>query len=314
MTTRPRIAITMGDPAGIGPEVVGKTLSLPRIRRLARFTLIGDLRHYLKCTKKKAKPSYPFIDLANIPSNIKMSKISKPAGLAAYQYLEEAVALLKAKEVDAVVTAPVCKEAICLNKIPFQGHTEFFAQQFNVRKVGMLFVADQMRLIIATRHLPLRKVPAAISMNKVYETIKMTSDGLFAMFNIKDPVIGVCGLNPHAGEGGRLGLEEIHEIIPAIRKCKRKKINVHGPYPSDTLFQPGWEKKFDAVVAMYHDQGLIPIKTIALHKLVNVTLALPFIRTSTAHGTAFDIAGKDCANPLSMQEAVKLAVDLVKAQ
>ena len=310
---RIRVGITMGDPAGIGPEVISKSLAHDDIREQADYIIVGDRRFYHKHASS-IDPSVQFVDMANVPAGIRTGMVSREAGLASYQYLERAVRLIKDGDIQALVTAPVCKEAISLNQIPFQGHTEFLAQSFNANNIGMLFVAGEMRTIIVTRHLPLCEVPRAITTESVYQTIQITNQGLKCLFNIEKPVIGVCGLNPHAGEGGRLGDDERNTIIPAIEQSLKNGLDVHGPFASDTLFQPSWEKRYDAIVAMYHDQGLIPIKTLSMHRLVNLTLGLPFIRTSPAHGTAFDIAGQNRAHSDSMVESLKLAVQLTQLQ
>jgi len=208
------------------------------------------------------------------------------------------------------VTAPVCKETICRFKPFFQGHTEFLSNAFGIKNVGMMFVAKNLRTILVTRHIPLGKVSKAINTQLVYETVSLANTTLKNQFRIKRPVIAVCGVNPHAGEGGTIGKEEINAVIPAIVKAKHNRINVQGPFAADTLFSPDISKRYDAVVAMYHDQGLIPVKTLYFTELVNLTVGLPFIRTSPAHGTAFDIAGKNRSNSSSMCEAIKLAVRL----
>ena len=280
-----RVGITAGDPRGIGPEVVAKALKRKDVARLAHFEIIGEHQSHLT---------------------------AQLAGKLSLNSLKFAVRLLKDKKIEALVTAPVSKEAISLVEPSFQGHTEFLAQAFGVKNVGMLFVADKLRTIIVTRHIPLNKVSQSINRKNILETITLTHDALVNQFLISHPRIAVCGLNPHAGEGGTIGKEEIEKIIPAIKDARRKRINVDGPFAADTLFTSNKIHHYDAVVAMYHDQGLIPIKALAFQKAVNVTIGLPFIRTSPAHGTAFDIAGKNKADPSSMIEAIKLAVRLAK--
>jgi 4-hydroxy-L-threonine phosphate dehydrogenase PdxA len=204
MLQRLRVGITMGDPAGIGPEVIAKALAHKDIREQADYLIIGDKNHFQKISSS-AESSVSFLDMANVPEDLPLGQVSREAGLAAWQYLNKAVQLLLKGELQALVTAPVCKEAICLNNIPFQGHTEFLADAFDSQRVGMLFVAGDMRTIIVTRHLALRKVSESLSADKVYQTIDITHQGLVDLFLIQKPTIGVCGLNPHAGEGGRLG-------------------------------------------------------------------------------------------------------------
>lgn len=307
--TRP-IGITLGDPSGIGPEVVARALTKPSIRRLGPFVLIGELAIYRKYAPSLRKDC-AFFDLKSMPlSGWKPGKISRASGRSALNALNKSVELLKRKQIAALVTAPVSKEAIGMTRPSFHGHTEFLADAFGAKIVGMMFVADRLRTIIVTRHLPISQVPRAINSKNILQTIELTDQALRKMFKLKNPTIGVCGLNPHAGEGGTIGREEIVKVIPAIRKARRHRINVLGPFAADTLFAPVTTRGFDAIVAMYHDQGLIPVKTLCLHHLVNLTIGLPFIRTSPAHGTAFDIAGKNKADPSSMCAAIKLAAEL----
>lgn len=304
------IGITLGDPSGIGPEVVARALAKPAIRKLGTFKLIGDFTVYRKYSASVYK-NCSFIDLKCIKSNQwQLGKPNNASAQSSLTALHTAVELLRTKEISALVTAPVCKEAIGRLQPSFHGHTEFLAEAFGIKKVGMMFVADKLRTIIVTRHIPLHKVSTMVTLTNVYDTIELTNQALKNIFRIKKPAIAVCGLNPHAGEGGTIGKEEITKIIPAIKKAKRRKINVQGPFAADTLFSPDVTGQFDAIVAMYHDQGLIPVKTLCFTNLVNLTIGLPFIRTSPAHGTAFNIAGKKKANPASMCEAIKLATQL----
>lgn len=304
------IGITLGDPAGIGPEVAAKALHQKDIRSLAHFVIIGSAhlfaeyfpRRYAHCT---------FVGLDNI--NRRMFCIGHPgrwSAQASLDYLNKAVAFLKSGRIQSLVTAPVCKEAICEIDPAFYGHTEFLAKAFDVKNVGMMFVCDDRRVILVTRHIPLHQVSALVTEDLVDQTIRLAHEALENYFQLRRPVIAVCGLNPHAGEGGVLGTEEIRKIIPAIRRSRRRRWDVRGPFAADTLFSPATGSAYDAVVAMYHDQGLIPVKTMYFKRLVNLTVGLPFIRTSPAHGTAFDIAGKNKADASSMAEAIKLAARL----
>ena len=304
------IGITLGDPTGIGPEVVARALAKPAIRKLGSFQLIGDYCVYRKyCSAHYHNCS--FIDLKSMKlSEWKTGRPNKASAKASLNALEKGIELLKRKEISSLVTAPVSKEAIGSIKPSFQGHTEFLADAFRIKNVGMMFVADKVRTIIVTRHIPIHQVPKAISASNVYKTINLTHRALKEIFRIKEPVIGVCGLNPHAGEGGTIGREEMTKIIPAIKKARQHHMNVQGPFAADTLFSPDITQRYDAIVAMYHDQGLIPVKTLCFKELVNLTIGLPFIRTSPAHGTAFNIAGKNKADPSSMCAAIKLAVQL----
>ncbi len=304
------IGLTMGDPTGIGPEVIAKSLLKPSIRRLAHFIIIGHYDIYRQYCKKNFR-NCTFVNIQDPPFQpIPLGRPNRWSAQASLSYLEKAIDLLKNKKIAALVTAPVSKDAICQLGIPFQGHTEFLAQRFNINRFGMMFVANGLRSIIVTRHIPLNKVSKAVNPQNVYETILLTDQTLKKVFHIKRPRIAVCGLNPHAGEGGRIGKEEVYRIMPAIQRARKSKIHVVGPLAADTLFSPMISHRFDAIVAMYHDQGLIPVKTLRFNQLVNLTIGLPFIRTSPAHGTAFDIAGQNKASPSSMIAAIKLAVKL----
>jgi len=304
------IGITLGDPSGIGPEVVARALAEPSIRKLGQFKIIGDYgafrryssSHYRNCS---------FLDIGSVAKpQWQVGKPNQSSAKSSLTALSQAIDLLKNGGISSLVTAPVCKEAICRINPSFKGHTEFLAHAFRTKNVGMMFVADKLRTIIVTRHIPLNKVSACINSSNIYNTIDLTDKALKSHFKIKKPVIGVCGLNPHAGERGIIGKEEIKKIIPAIKKAQRHNMNIQGPFAADTLFSPDINQPYDAVVAMYHDQGLIPIKTLYFNRLVNLTVGLPFIRTSPAHGTAFDIAGKNKADPSSMCTAIKLAAQL----
>jgi len=304
------VGITLGDPSGIGPEVIAGALKKPAIRKLGDFILIGDYTVYRKYSTARYK-NCSFIDLKTVrPNQCRPGKPNAAGAKASLNALQKGVELLKKGTISRLVTAPVCKETIVRIRPSFQGHTEFLADAFGVKNSGMMFVADKLRTIVVTRHIPLCKVSQAVNAAGVYNTIKLTHAALKNTFNIKRPVIAVCGLNPHAGEGGTIGREEIKNIIPAIKKAKRRQMNVCGPFAADTLFSPDVTDRFDCIVAMYHDQGLIPVKTLRFKKLVNLTIGLPFVRTSPAHGTAFDIAGKKKADPSSMCEAIKLAAQL----
>lgn len=302
------IAITMGDPLGIGPEIIAKALRHPQIRKLpAHFHIIGD--HTIYQRYEKTLPlNCDFIHIGSKLKNKKSNRLS--SAQASLNFLKMGIELIKEQEASAIVTAPVSKESICQIQKNFQGHTEFLADAFSCKDVGMMFVADKMKTILMTRHVALKDVSKMINAKNIYETIKLTNNALKKIFHIKNPTIAVCGLNPHAGEGGTLGSEEIEKIIPAVTKAAKAGIRIRGPLAADSLFTKDKISQFDAVLAMYHDQGLIPIKTLYFRSVVNLTIGLPFIRTSPAHGTAFDIAGKNIADPSSMREAIKLAVQL----
>ncbi|MFT7538098.1 MAG: 4-hydroxythreonine-4-phosphate dehydrogenase [Lysobacterales bacterium] len=300
------IGITLGDPAGIGAEVVAKALAKRATGINANFTIIGNQLLFDRYFKKSKNITFKSLS----SRKHKAGKSTKYSGQESIEYLDQAIRLLKDKKIDRLVTAPICKEAICLTQPKFTGHTEYLADAFKSRNVGMFFVAPKLRVQIATRHIPLKDVPNALTQKLIQDNLNLMASTLKDLYGIKCPTIAVCGLNPHAGESGIIGDDEIKTIIPAINKVKGKGYKVLGPLPADTLFQTSKFDTFDAVLAMYHDQGLIPIKTLYFDELVNLTIGLPIIRTSPAHGTAFDIAGKDKANPASMNAAIKLAIGL----
>lgn len=282
----------MGDPKGIGPEVIRKALAKKSLLAKGVFIVIGN--------KKILGRVHPSVEVIDVPY--------KTAGEGSLKFLDKAVLLIKGGVADALVTAPLCKHAVSRYYKNFKGHTEYLAEAFEVKNFDMMFIAPHVRLTIVTRHVPLKEVPALITQKAVFDSIVLMARTLKDKFKIRDPKIAVLGLNPHAGEGGLLGPEEGRHIYPAIRKAKSKGINAQGPLPADTFF--AFHKPYDGVIAMYHDQGLAPLKGLYRKELVNFTAGLPFVRTSPAHGTAFDIAGKDRADASSMTAAIKLACQL----
>lgn len=328
MTPIPRILITPGEPAGIGPDVV---LTLAAENHDAELVVIADptlLR--TRATELGINIKLNEINLQNeicrhqpgqlaiIPTSLNEPVIAGKLNSANADYvirtLEKAADLCQAKLADAVVTAPVNKEIINAAGIPFPGHTEFFADHAGVTSTVMLFVAPTMKLALATTHLPLAMVPQAITKTRLHEKIRILRMGLAEQFNLSDPIIYVCGLNPHAGEGGYLGREELDIIIPALDELRMQGYHLEGPLPADTLFTPKYLTKADAVLSMYHDQGLPVVKAMSFGESVNVTLGLPYIRTSVDHGTALDLAGTGRANGQSMQSALALAIQLAKTK
>jgi 4-hydroxythreonine-4-phosphate dehydrogenase len=296
----------MGDPGGIGAEIVAKALSHPSLKRID-CRVFGDRVLFNKYGLKET-PRRQLIDGGHFKTTGEIKRsVSKTNGLAALDYLRQAVAMIKKGDIDALVTAPVCKEAIAMTEKNFVGHTEWLAGQFNCRSVEMMFVCADMRVAIATRHIPLKRVPGAITRQRLTECIERTHRFLQRDFKIRSPRIAVCGLNPHAGEGGTIGNEEKRVIIPALNSLAKKGLNLAGPVSADTVFIKANRRHFDAIVALYHDQGLIAAKTLYFDTLVNLTIGLPFARTSPDHGTAFDIAGRGKADASSMTEAIKLA-------
>jgi len=284
------IAITMGDPRGVGPEVIVKALGKKEVARGGDFIIIGD-RALLAKTKATV-----------------MDVAYRTPAQGSLKFLEKGVELIKAGIVDALVTAPLSKEAVSHYKEDFRGHTEYLAESFGVKRFDMMFVSSKIRLSLVTRHVPLKEVSKLITKKAVFSSVELMRDTLKQRFGIADPRIAVLGLNPHAGEGGLLGQEEIKHIIPAIRLARHHGIKAQGPFGADTFFCH--DKGFDGIVAMYHDQGLAPMKGLYFKDLVNFTAGLPFVRTSPAHGTAFDIAGLGKADPSSMIAAIQLAFQL----
>lgn len=328
-TGKPLIAITIGDPLGVGPEVVLKALSDVERRSRARFVLFG-LHDVLELTADQCEinPFWwrePFDGRPRVASGVLLADFDdmpairvngergpdELAGLASVRFAEEAVTLLKAGEIDALVTAPICKQSWKLARRNYRGHTDLLARRFDARRVTMAFMAGPLRVALASDHVPLFDLRHQFTIGLVHQPIDLLDAALRDWFGIERPHIGVLGLNPHAGEGGLLGDEERRIIEPALTMARQSGIVVTGPLSPDTAFSPESLARFDGVVAMYHDQGLIPVKLLAFHDAVNVTLGLPAIRTSPDHGTAFDIAGKNRANAGSMGAAIDLAIRLV---
>lgn len=290
MNARPRIGVTVGDPAGIGPEIARKAAADASLASLCDIVLYG--------------PS----DDSEI-SRFSRGRVSADAGRAAYDAIVSATADAVAGRLDAVATAPVNKEAFALAGLPWRGHTDLLAHLTGAPRVAMMFYAESLRVILATVHIPLAQVPAALTPDVVEGTIELSAREL-PRFGIRSPRLALAGLNPHAGEHGVIGHEDDDVLAPAVAAMRSRGVAVDGPFPADTIFVRAMRGEFDAVIACYHDQGLIPIKLVAFGRAVNVTLGLPIVRTSVDHGTAFDIAGKGIADPSSMIEAIKLAARL----
>ncbi len=318
----------MGDPAGIGPEICAKALTNPEIQLLANCIVIGDRKSMRKALKTKleinsikkvsqakfSKGVIDVLDLDNINvSRLKMGQVSKYAGKAAIEYVEKAAELAMDKEIDAIVTGPINKEAIHKAGYKYQGHTELLAAKTKSKRPAMMFVADNFWVMLATTHVPLKDISKKLDKNKLIHLIQLAHETL-GKARGKKPRIGVAGLNPHAGESGIFGNEEIKIIAPAVAEAKKLGINVKGPISPDAIFYLAKSGVFDIVIAMYHDQGLIPLKLLSFNHSVNVTVGLPIIRTSVDHGTGFDIAGKGWANPTSLIEAIKVAAHFVKTR
>jgi 4-hydroxythreonine-4-phosphate dehydrogenase len=287
MTPRPRVGITVGDPAGIGPEIACKAAADARVAGVCDTILYGP--HEVRQLAAYAR-----------------GRVSADAARAAYEAITAAVDDAMAGRIDAIATAPINKEAFAAAGLPWVGHTDLLAHLTRAPRVAMMFYAEKLRVVLATVHIPLAHVPAVLTQARVAETIDLTWSEL-PRFGIRAPRIALAGLNPHAGEHGLMGREDDEVLAPAVEACRARGARVEGPFPADTLFVRAVGGEFDAVVACYHDQGLIPIKLIAFGRAVNVTLGLPIIRTSVDHGTAFDIVGRGVADPSSLVEAVLLA-------
>ena len=284
---KPRIAITSGDPAGIGPEIARKTADDPRVRKVCEPIVYGP-------------PA---------GSTFKPGELSADAGRAAYETLCSAVGDARAGVVAAIATAPVNKLAFARAGLPWKGHTDLLAHLTGSTRVAMMFWSEPLKVVLATIHIPLASVTNALTRELMDDIIELSAREL-PRFGLEKPRLAVAGLNPHAGEEGLLGHEERKVLRPAIETAQKRGIRIDGPFPGDTVFGRAVRGEFDAVIACYHDQGLIPVKLLAFGRAVNVTLGLPIIRTSVDHGTAFDIAGKNIADPSSMIEATLLAAKL----
>jgi len=378
---KPVIGITMGEPGGVGPEVVVKALADPAVRRLARFVVYGmneliayaaDLAeidpYWHRLQHDSTRAEYGLVHDVVVLDYDEVSMLttrdtgpSKQGGQASMRFLDDAIAAasrpIDDAGIDAIVTAPICKESWKLAGIRFPGHTELLQKRCKSRRAAMMFHAPppgsfnaspgnsstssgssaaapasakgsgstsktsgtggrgdgSLNVVLATIHVPLMDVRNLLTIGCVFDPIDLGHQAMQRM-GVSNPKIAVCGLNPHAGENGLFGDEEIRVITPAINMARQAGIDVHGPFPADTIFTPRLRQKYDLIVAMYHDQGLIPVKMLAFDDAVNITLGLPIIRTSVDHGTAFDIVGKNKANPGSMKSAIRLAVQLASGQ
>lgn len=327
--TKPCIGITMGDPAGIGPEIIVKALSRESISRQAIVLVIGDsailgrAKGYVGAALRIRRIDSPaqgmgrfgeveVVDLRNVdPETCVPGVLSADAGRAAVEYVSKAIDLALAGELDAVVTAPINKEAVHLAGYPYAGHTEIFAERTETRNYALMLVAGRFRVLHVSTHVSLREACERVKEERVLQVIRLAHE-VGAVWRLQTPRIAVAGLNPHAGEQGLFGREERDEIAPAVAAARTEGIDARGPLPPDTLFHRASRGEFDFVVAMYHDQGHIPVKLASFDRGVNVTVGLPIIRTSVDHGTAFDIAGKGTASPHSLLEALRLAIRIAR--
>jgi 4-hydroxythreonine-4-phosphate dehydrogenase len=325
------IGVTMGDAAGIGPEVVVKALADPTIRRAAKFIVFGmneQLCYAADAAEiepfwgrhqhEKISRDYPYkvvvadYDEYSVPAWVKGP--SKLAGEASIRFCLDAIDAARAGIIDAVVTAPVSKTSWKLAGAEWPGHTEMLAARCKSKRKVMMFIAGPLKLALATIHEALFEVRHKFTIGCVFEPIDLLNTALKEYFFLDNPKIGVAALNPHASEDGQFGDEEHRIISPAILLAQNQGINCVGPFPADTLFLRAVHGEFDGVVAMYHDQGMIPVKLLDFEKAVNVTIGIPIVRTSPAHGTAFDIAGQNLADPTSMKAAITTAINMAKTK
>ncbi len=333
----PVIAITMGDPMGIGPEVVAKALCDPAILRLGKFVVYGQNQPLVDAADRAGmRPFWFRIAKENMPTTRGVAAEpvvldyghedslphahapSRAGGLLSKAFVEDAIAdalrpVGDARRVDAVVTGPISKESWSVAGFKWPGHTELFAARCKATRHTMLFESPRLRVALATAHVPLMDIRNMLTIGRVFDPIDLGYN-YCRQLGIEKPKIAVCGLNPHAGEHGLFGDEEERVIAPAIEIARRNGIDVRGPFPGDTIFIDAAAGKWDLVVAMYHDQGLIPVKLLGFDRAVNVTIGLSMVRTSPDHGTAFDIASKNTASPNSMKAAIELAVKLAHAK
>jgi 4-hydroxythreonine-4-phosphate dehydrogenase len=326
----PRIAVTMGDPAGIGPEIVVMALSRPEVFSLCRPVVYGDegvLRRAASVVGSDARIAplaageeagpgriavLPLSSLA--PGEVPFGRMTPSGSRAMAEYVRAAAADVLAGRADAIVTCPITKEGLQLAGVAHPGHTEFLSQLCGGADVVMMLAGDRLRVALVTIHVALRRALELLSPAIIEKTIRIT-DGFFRKYmKTGVPRIAVAGLNPHAGEGGLFGVEEAAMIAPAVAACRGSGIDATGPWPPDTIFYRAWRGEFDVVVAMTHDQGLIPLKLVHFEDGVNVTMGLPVIRTSVDHGTAYDIAGKGTASPASLLAAIRMAAGMAAAR
>jgi 4-hydroxythreonine-4-phosphate dehydrogenase len=331
MNKKPLIAITMGDPAGIGPEIIAKVFDTGEVFSHCRPVIVGnagvmkkiveDLRLsvYVRTIGNIAEtdPASGKADVLHL-ANVDLAKHlwgrpNAASGKAVVEYIKLAAELAMSRKVDAIVTAPINKEMMNAAGFDYSGHTSLLAHLTGSTNYGMMFVGGGLKLILVTIHNAITDLPRLITRDRVFKTLRLANTAMQA-FGVEKPRIGVAAFNPHASEGGLFGHEELDEILPAVLDARGEGIDASDPIPADTLFFKARNNYFDIVVAMYHDQGLAPLKMLAFGNAVNVTVGLPIIRTSVDHGTAYDIAGKGLADPTSLLEAVKLAAQMSKNQ
>ncbi len=321
------LGITMGCPAGVGPEIIIKALAqdpghsrglpfvvlgdIAMLKRACDSTGLGHMKEHIKKWAPGMKPETGMINVMPVTElgekQVPWGRVTEITGRAAYAYINQAITLCMEHKLSGMVTAPINKEGLKLAGIEFPGHTEILAHRTGTRHYAMMLAGPRLRVTLVTIHCALKEVAPALSTGKILELINTTHKALTRLFRIKDPAVAVAALNPHAGEAGMFGDEEIRIIAPAIEQAREAGIKVSGPWPPDTVFHAAWNGSYDAVVCMYHDQGLIPFKLVHFDDGVNITLGLPIIRTSVDHGTAYDIAGTGRASASSMAAAMNMA-------
>ena len=319
-----RLALTIGDPGGIGPEIFAKLLDRGTLPEIAELVVIGAADALLRevpaleerygvvvdnADEGIEEERFPLIVDTGSAVSVPVGKPTAEGGRISARSIEMAVELAKSKKVDGIVTGPVSKEALGMAGYRYRGHTEMLAALFGAPDCQMMMAAGDFKVLILTRHLPLREVAGKLSRDRIVTAIRVAGDALERDFGIERPRIAVAALNPHAGDGGLIGDEDERIVAPAVLELREAGLNVEGPFPADSLFHSQRRRGYDALVALYHDQGMIPFKMEAFDRGVNVTVGLPVIRTSVCHGTAYDIAGRSIADVGSLEAAVELAVE-----
>jgi 4-hydroxythreonine-4-phosphate dehydrogenase len=330
MPDLPRIAITMGDPAGIGPEIIVKALLMPDIHEVCRPVVLGDIGCLEMASTGMGSLSFQRIStpsettgrqglievmpLSELKDSVSPGRPTRDGGKAMVDYVLKAVELSVGGQVAAMVTAPISKELMHQAGYQFDGHTELLGHLTGTQDCVMMLAGDRLRVSLVTIHCALAEVPRRLSEALIVKTIGITYRSLQRDFGIDKPRVAVAALNPHAGESGLFGNEDKTIVGPAVEAARDSGLSIEGPFPADTVFHHASTGRYDAVVAMYHDQGLIPLKLLHFSDAVNITLGLPIVRTSVDHGTAYDIAGKGMADPSSLTAAIKMAAKIVGAR
>ena len=308
MNKKPAVGITIGDFNGIGPEVVIKSLRNKRILDLCDPVIISDLK-VIDALKFKFDKTIKICERSN-KIKINPGKPTILSGSASLDYIYEGIRLIKLKQIDCLVTAPISKYAIAKAGSNFKGHTDLIQQSFNVKNVVMSFFSKEINISLSTIHIPIKDLAKKISKSVILEQIIIVDKALKKFFGLKNPKIAVCAINPHASEDGQIGNDDLRITFPAVQLARKKNVLAYGPFPADTLFVAKNRKNYDIIHSIYHDQGLIPFKMLAFDSGVNTTLNLPFVRTSPDHGTAYDIAWQNKASAKSMEEAILLAIKM----